>query len=285
MWDRSEMMAAWACVFWSACPCAPSHLHLCVFIEADTWELSHLRGLTEPLWWRRCVGLKPISDATPAAVWTPVPAAWPVTARRITPLCCHSTSPRLSLPCVYLFLKTKVAIMHNIRLCFVVENQLFVKTLFVSRGHSALSDVFPFKKTEKYRIHQLETASAVFVDFKKLIKVLSSALLQWVCVSVLTASFLCVCLFGSSTVTPSSALLPWGSLRDEMWNVESKQTLRLNLCVCLQCVCVCWNFLAVESRNMQIKVFLHFSHAWMMVIRAHYKTYWICSVQDSCVAV
>lgn len=55
---------------------------------------------------------------------------------------------------------------------------MFVKTVFVPRGQSALSDVFPFKKTEKYRIYQLETASAVFVDFKKLIKVLSSALLQ-----------------------------------------------------------------------------------------------------------
>lgn len=50
------------------CVQAPLHLHLCTFIGADVWGVSHLRGLTAPLWWQCSVGLKPISDAAAAAV-------------------------------------------------------------------------------------------------------------------------------------------------------------------------------------------------------------------------
>jgi len=117
------MMAACVCVcvFAEGCPFPPSHLHLCVcvFIEADVREVSPLRGLTEPLWRRGRAGLKPISDATPAAAGTP----WPVTARRITPP--HYLSQPCHTPlCVC---RSNVKMIHVI--CFKCFKLLFGESL------------------------------------------------------------------------------------------------------------------------------------------------------------
>lgn len=40
------------------------HIHLCLFIRTEVRVVPHLRGLTATLWWRGCIGLKPISGAT-----------------------------------------------------------------------------------------------------------------------------------------------------------------------------------------------------------------------------
>lgn len=80
------------CVRVGACLCAPSHTCICVCLSEVTCERFLIwEDWLWPLWRWRCVGLKPISDATAAAVWTPVPAAQAVTARRITAQRCHST--------------------------------------------------------------------------------------------------------------------------------------------------------------------------------------------------
>ena len=59
--DRSDMMVVCVCVY------GHNYTYICVCLLELTWEVPDLRGLTVLLWWRCCIGLKPISDATSSA--------------------------------------------------------------------------------------------------------------------------------------------------------------------------------------------------------------------------